>query len=121
MNLRLHFGWPGVLEAALIALAVGVVCYLLFHWIGARRRWPHGPAIGWSCLAALVVATGIDAWHLFYMGVVKLESPVYARIALAKIHDPNYLGTRVFFSATAALCGVALAWLATRGRSDAAE
>ena len=38
-----------------------------------------------------VVATGIDAWHLFYMGVVKLESPVYARIALQKIHDPNFL------------------------------
>nr|WP_255682276.1 hypothetical protein [Luteimonas sp. BDR2-5] len=116
----LHFGWLGVLEAAAIALVVGILCYLLFHWIGARNRWAHGPAIGWSCLAALVIATGIDAWHLFYMGVVKLESPVYARIALAKIHDPNYLGTRVFFSAVSALCGVALAWMAAHARRGSA-
>ncbi len=116
MNLRLHFGMTGVLEAALIALLVGVLCYLLFHWIGARNRWVHGPAIGWSCLAALVIATGIDAWHLFYMGVVKLESPVYARIALAKIHDPNFLGMRVFMSGVAALCGVAVGWMGMQAR-----
>ncbi|WP_101926695.1 MULTISPECIES: hypothetical protein [Luteimonas] len=116
MNLPLHFGLLGVLEAAMIALLVGALCYLLFHWIGARNRWAHGPALGWGCLSALVVATGIDAWHLFYMGVVKLESPVYARIALAKIHDPDFLGMRVFMSATAALCGVALAWMAMQAR-----
>ena len=121
MNLPLHLGWPGALEAGLIALLVGLLAFALFHAIGTRARWPHGHAIGWASLVAVAVGAGIDAWHLFYMGVVKLESPVYARIALAKIHDPNYLGTRVFFSATAALCGVALAWLATRGRSAVAE
>lgn len=119
MNLALHFGWLGVLEAALIALGVGALCYLLFHWIGVRNRWPHGPALGWSCLLALVVATGIDAWHLFYMGVVKLESPVYARIALQKIHDPNFLAARVFMSSVGALCGVALAWMAMQARRRA--
>ena len=119
MNLALHFGWLGVLEAALIALGVGALCYLLFHWIGTRNRWPHGPALGWSCLLALAVATGIDAWHLFYMGVVKLESPVYARMALQKIHDPNFLAARVFMSSVGALCGVALAWMAMQARRRA--
>lgn len=116
MNLALHFGWPGVLEAALIALGVGVLCYLLFHWLGARNRWAHGHAIGWSSLVALAIATGIDAWHLFYMGVVRLESPVYARIALAKIHDPNFLAARVFMSSVGALSGVAVAWMAMQAR-----
>lgn len=111
MNLPLHFGWLGVLEAALIALAIGAVFYLLFHRLGTKWRWPQGHALGWSCVAAIAVAAGIDAWHLFYMGVVKLESPVYARIALQKIHDPNFLAARVFMSSLAALCGVALAWL----------
>ncbi|MET0328045.1 MAG: hypothetical protein ABW163_04670 [Luteimonas sp.] len=116
MNLPLHFGWLGVLEAALIALAIGAVLYLLFHWAGTKFRWTQGHALGWSCLAAIAIAAGIDAWHLFYMGVVKLESPVYARIALQKIHDPNFLATRVFMSSLAALSGVALAWLGLHRR-----
>lgn len=117
MNLPLHFGWLGVLEAALIALAIGAVFYLLFHRLGTKWRWPQGHALGWSCVAAIAVAAGIDAWHLFYMGVVKLESPVYARIALQKIHDPDFLATRVFLSSIAAFSGVALAWLGMQART----
>ncbi|MEN5116846.1 hypothetical protein ABE488_05865 [Luteimonas sp. TWI662] len=119
MNLPLHFGWLGVLEAALIAMAVGALCYLLFHWLSARYRWAHGHSIAWSSLGALAIAVGIDAWHLFYMGAVKLESPVYARIALQKIHDPNFLATRVFLSSIAAFSGVALAWLGMQARTRA--
>ncbi len=111
MNLPLHYGWLGVLEAASIALAIGAVVYLLVHWLSGRQGWTHGHAIGWSSLVAVAIAAGIDAWHLFYMGVVKLESPVYARIALQKIHDPNFLAARVFMSTLGALSGVALAWL----------
>lgn len=116
MNLALHFGWLGVLEAALIALGVGAVCFALFHWLGRRNQWEHGYSLGWGSLVALAIATGIDAWHLFYMGVVRLESPVYARIALAKIHDPNFLAARVFMSSVGALSGVALAWMALHAR-----
>ena len=118
MNLPLHVGWLGVLEAAGIALLVGALCFALFHWLGVRNRWAHGPSLGWGCLAALVIATGIDAWNLFYMGVVRLESPVYARIALAKIHDPDFLGTRVLMSSIGALSGVALSWMALHARRD---
>lgn len=111
MNLPLHLGWMGALEAGLIALLVGALAYALFHVIAARARWAPGHAIGWACLAAVVVAAGIDIWHLFHMGVVKLESPVYARIALSKIHDADSLGIRVLMEVLGALAGVTLGWM----------
>ena len=111
MNLPLHLGWPGALEAGLIALLLGALAHAVFHAIGARQRWAPGHAIGWACLAAVVAGAGIDTWHLFYMGVVKLESPVYARIALSKIHDADSLGTRVVMEILGALAGVTIAWL----------
>jgi hypothetical protein len=64
----------------------------------------------------VVIGAGIDIWHLFHMGAVKLESPVYARIALAKIHDPNGLGTRVLMEMVGAVSGVAVAWMVAERR-----
>ena len=110
MNLPLHLGWPGVLEAAAIAFAVGVLCFLFWRWACRRTGWGEARAIGWACVSAVAIAAGIDSWNLFYLGVVKLESPLYARIALAKMHDPDFLGARVFLEWTGALCGVVLAW-----------
>lgn len=111
MNLPLHLGWLGALEAGLIALLVGALAYALFHAIGARGRWAPGHAVGWACLASVAVAAGTDLWHLFYMGVVKLESPVHARVALSGIHDPDGLGFRVVMEILGALSGVAIAWM----------
>lgn len=116
MNLPLHLGWPGALEAGLIALVIGLLAYALFHGIAARARWPQGHAIGWACLAAVAIAAGIDTWHLFYLGVVRLESPVYARIALSKIHDADGLGIRVLMEVVGALAGVAAGWLIAERR-----
>lgn len=114
MNLPLHLGWLGALEAGLIALAVGFVLYLVFHALAARFDWKPGHAIGWAFLAAAAIGAGIDIWNLFYLGVMRLESPVYARIALAKIHDPDGLGFRVVMELVGAAIGVALAWMATQ-------
>lgn len=114
MNLPLHLGWLGALEAGLIALAVGLLLYAVFHALGERFGWNPGHAIGWACLSAVAVAAGIDLWNLFYLGVVRLESPVYARIALSKIHDADGLGMRVVMEILGALAGVALAtWMAS--------
>jgi len=66
---------------------------------------------------AVVIGAGIDGWHLFYLGVVKLESPVYARMALQKIHDPDSLGARVALEAIGAVVGVVLSRLAFSARS----
>ena len=74
-----------------------------------------GHAIGWSCVIAVIIAAGIDAWKLFYMGIVRLESPLYARIFLATIHDPNELGSRVVLEIAGALAGVAHGCCSVRG------
>lgn len=114
MNLALYTGWAGVLAASAIAFLAGVAMWLLWRWIGRRAGWPEARSIGWACVTAIAIAAGIDSWHLFHLGVARLESPVYARIALSKIHDPNYLGTRVVLEWTGALVGVVAAWAVSR-------
>jgi len=51
------------------------------------------------------------------MGMVRLESPLYARLFLSSIHDPNELGSRVVLEVAGALGGVALGWLIFSARS----
>lgn len=110
MNLPLHYGLLGILEAGAIAFAVGVLCFLFWHWLCARMRWSMGHVLGWSCVTAVAIGAGIDAWNMFYLGIVKLESPLYARLALQGIHNPEALGARVVCEVTAALAGVAVGW-----------
>jgi len=119
MNLPLHFGLLGTLEAAGIALLVGLLVYFLFHRIARALRWGHGPALGWASGLSVVIAAGIDMWKLFYMGIVRMESPFYARLFLSTIHDPNELGSRVMLEIVGALSGVALGWVVFSSRSVA--
>lgn len=111
MNLPLHMGLLGVLEAGLIALLVGILSYGLCQLVVRAVEGSMGQALGWACLTAVLVAAGIDTWKLFSLGMMKLESPLYARLALQGIHDPAFLGTRVVVQVVAALTGVALGWL----------
>ena len=110
MNLPLHLGFLGALEAGLIALLVGVLAYALWHWLMRAFGGSVAQTIGWACLTAVVVAAGMDAWNLFYLGIMKLESPLYARLALQGIHDPGSLGARVVMEVTGALVGVVIGW-----------
>ncbi len=119
MNLPLHFGLLGSLEAGAIALLVGLLVYFLWHHLCRVFRWSMGHAIGWACVLAVAISAGIDMWKLFYMGIVRLESPLYARIFLSTIHDPNELGSRVVLEIAGALSGVALGWLLFSSRSSA--
>jgi len=121
MNLPLHFGLLGALEAGAIALLIGALVYAIWHWIAARSGLHHAHAIGWSCLIAVAIGAGIDTWHMFYLGMVKLESPLYARIALQKIHDPEGLGSRITMEVIAAVVGVVLCRLAFSARSRDAD
>ncbi len=43
------------------------------------------------CLAAVAIGAGWDIWNLFYTSIVRLESPLYARLALQSIHDRTSL------------------------------
>lgn len=110
MNLPLHYGLLGSLEAGLIALLIGVLVYALWALLGRYVTLGHGHAVGWACLIAVAIGAGYDIWNLFYTSIAGLESPLYARLALARIHDPNELGSRVVLEITGALGGVGLAW-----------
>ena len=110
MNLSLHTGLLGALEAGLIAFAIGLLVYALWSWICRRSGLTVGHAIGWGAAIVVLLAAGIDAWNLFYLGVARLESPLYARIALQGIHDVENLGTRVVMQVLGALAGTVLGW-----------
>ena len=115
MNLPLHNGFLGVMEAGLIALLIGILAYGLLRWIVRALGGSAGHALGWACVLAVVVAAGLDAWNRFSLGMMKLESPLYARLALQGIHDPASLGARVVFQVVGALAGVGLGWLLFTG------
>ncbi|MEE7548021.1 hypothetical protein HF319_14085 [Xanthomonas sp. Kuri4-1] len=110
MNLPLHYGLLGSLEAGLIALLVGLLVFFLWERMGRRFGMAHGHALGWSWLIATAIAAGYDLWNLFYTSIVRLESPLYARLALQHIHDPNELGSRVVLEVAGTLAGVGLGW-----------
>ncbi|NDK38496.1 hypothetical protein DT603_06525 [Pseudoxanthomonas gei] len=110
MNLPLHLGLLGAFEAGLIAVLVGLICYGLWRWILRSATHPVPRTLGWASLSAMIVAAGIDAWHLFYLAVMRMESPLYARMALQGIHDADSLATRVVFEFLGAALGVLLGW-----------
>jgi hypothetical protein len=123
MNLTLHTGLLGALEAGLIAFAIGLLVYAVWSWVCRRSGLKIGHAVGWGAAISVSVAAGIDSWHLFYLGIARLESPLYARLALAGIHDPDALGTRVLLQVTGALAGTVLGWwlFSARRGGDSAD
>lgn len=116
MNLAfLPFGPMGVVLAALISLAAGVLLHGLVHAWGRRHGWSHAGEIGWAWLVAMLLTASADTWHLLYLGIVPLESPVTIGRVLATIHDPDTLGVRVVCEFIGASAGVMLGWLVWTG------
>lgn len=116
MNLPLSFGFPGALEAGLIAFLIGALFLVLWQWLGNRFGLHTGVVIGWACVSAILCSASLDGWNLFYLSAVKMESPNTVRLVLATIHDPDGLGTRVALELIGALCGVVLCWLWKHGK-----
>lgn len=116
MNLFfLPFGPLGVLLAALFSLLAGVLLTGLVHAWGRRHGWNHAREIAWAWLVAILITAGTDTWHLLYMGVVPMQSPVSIARVLAKIHDPDTLGVRVVCEFIGVSAGVMLGWLMWTG------
>ena len=108
----LGYGMTGALQAAAIAAAVAFVLFSLAHALRGFLGWRHGTEIGVSFALALLVAAGVDAWELFSLSIVRLESPFAIQQRLAQIHDPDALGLRVVMEFLGAAAGVTLGWLA---------
>jgi hypothetical protein len=123
MNLPLHYGLLGVLEASAIAFVIGLLVYLLMRWIGMRNQWSPGHVIGWAGVIAIAISAGTDLWNMLYLGVMKLESPLYARLALQRIHDADSVAIRAFCAALAAGAAVACgaSWFSLRSERQGGD
>lgn len=107
----LHPGMAGVAESGLLALAIGLLAFALWHAIARAAQWPEGRALGWAGFTALVASGGLDFWYLLGLFFVNPTSPARVQVALAGIHDPEWLGTRFTIEAICALLGVTGGWL----------
>lgn len=115
MNLGfLPIGMAGVFLAGIIALVVGIILYSLIE-LGWRQPLSHGGKIAWAWLFAVILGAGLDTWHLLYIGVTPMQSPVTIARVLSRIHDPDHLGIRVIGEFAGASAGVMLGWLLWSG------
>lgn len=116
MNLDfLPFGLWGVVLAGAISLVVGGLLFGAVHAWGCRHGWLPAREIGWTWLVTMLVTASADIWHLFYMGIVPMQSPVVIQRVLSAIHDPDNLGVRVVCEFIGASAGVMLGWLLWTG------
>ncbi|HEX7816885.1 hypothetical protein [Dyella sp.] len=105
------YGTLGGLEAGLIALVVGVLVFGVFHALGRRAGWHYGAQFGWSYLVTLLLAASGDLWDLVYFNYAQLQSLQLLKAKLAEVHDPDGIGTRVFFEFVGAGIGLYLGYL----------
>jgi len=116
----LSTGVAGALEAGAIALLIGAILCAFCHHLGRRVGWKQGTEIGVALVVTLVVAAGVDAWDLFHLSIIRLESPFVIARTLGDIYDPAFLGTRVVFEFCGAVAGVMIGWylaaVALRGK-----
>src|SRR5690606_28401220 len=76
------------LEAGALALAVGLLAYLLSHFVARALRWPEGHAIGLAAFAAVAIGAGIALRHLFSLFFVNPGSPAPLQLPPARLPPP---------------------------------
>ena len=105
------YGVVGGIEAGMIALVVGILVFGVFHAIGTRNGWHYGAQFGWGYLITLLVAASGDMSDLVYFNYAQLQSLQLLKAKLAEVHDPDSIGTRVFFEFAGAGVGLYVGWL----------
>jgi hypothetical protein len=104
------YGVIGGLQAGAITLVIAFVMFGLISWPGRRLGWGLGGMLSWSFLLAMLLGGPADLWDLLYFNFAPLESVSLLQAKLAKIHDPDGIGTRVFSEFVGAVIGVYLGW-----------
>ena len=103
-------GIVGGIQAGLISALVGLLLFLLFHWLGRRNGWSYGPQIGWSFLLATLLTASGDLWDLFYFNYGQLQSLQLLKAKLALVHDPDSIGLRVLCEWLGLAIGIYAGW-----------
>ena len=70
-----------------------------------------GAQFGWSYLVTVLLAAGGDLSDLVYFNYGQLQSLQLLKAKLAEVHDPDNIGTRVFFDFAGAGVGLYVGWL----------
>jgi hypothetical protein len=104
------FGLIGGLQAGAITLVIAFVVFGLIYWPGRKQGWGLGAMLSWSFLLAMLLGGTADLWDLVYFNFAPLESMSLLQAKLAKVHDPDGIGTRVFSEFIGAVVGVYLGW-----------
>lgn len=105
------YGVVGGIEAGMIALIVGILVFGVFHAIGKRSGWHYGAQFGWAYLVTVLLSAGGDLSDLVYFSYGQLQSLQLLKAKLAEVHDPDNIGTRVFFEFVGAGVGLYVGWL----------
>jgi len=105
------YGIVGALQAGAIALAIGLVAFVLLHLFGRSQGWNLGIEVGWASLIGVILAGGSDMWNLVYFNYGRVQSLQLLRLRLAEVHDPDSLGARVFFEFVGVAVGIFIGWL----------
>jgi hypothetical protein len=108
-------GIVGAVEAGVISAAVGLLLFLLLHWLGRRYHWCAAREIGWAFLLAVVLTVSGDLWDMFYFNYANLQSTALLVAELAQTHDPQNLGLRVLCELLGVSLGIYLGWAMTGG------
>ncbi|HEY8683818.1 MAG TPA: hypothetical protein VIM06_11660 [Rhodanobacter sp.] len=104
-------GIIGGIEAGAISAIAGLLLFGVFHWLGRRNGWSHGPQIGWSFLLATLLTVSGDLGDLFYFNYAPLQSLQLLKAKLALVHDPDSMGLRVLCELLGVALGIYIGWM----------
>lgn len=110
------YGMVGGLQAGAISAGAGFLLFLLLYWLRRHHGWSDVRQMCCAYGLALLLTASGDLWDLLYFNYSGgLQSIALLRAKLAAVHDPDSIGTRVFWELIGAAVGVYIAWVVSKG------